>query len=146
MDGVPRQDERERVLDAVRALFLGMERKDGALLRSVLLPETRVLSVPDLEGPEEWVDGEEFVRRVLETEEHLLERMFDPLVRVDGPLAHIWAPYDFWRDGEFSHCGTDSFNLIRTLDGWRIVAIAYTLHPEALCPERDPPEFPPGTP
>src|SRR5690606_16492217 len=56
-----------------------------------------------------------------------LERSWDAEVLVDGPLAQVWVPYDFHRDGAFSHCGTNSVTLARGVDGWRIVAIAYTM-------------------
>lgn len=130
---------RHEVLETVRTLFRGMALKDFDLLRSALLPDAIVRPVADLEGPQESMSGEAFVEQVMASPEELLERMFDPVVRVDGPLAHVWTPYDFWRNGEFSHCGTDSFDLIRTPDGWRISSVTYTLHPEELCPERPPP-------
>jgi hypothetical protein len=53
--------------------------------------------------------------------------MWDPEVRIDGPMATLWAPYDFHRSGEFSHCGVDAFQLALKEDGWRIVSIIYTV-------------------
>jgi len=43
----------------------------------------------------------------------------------------VWAPYDFWRDGKFSHCGVDAFDLIKTDEGWKIAGGGYTL--ESKC-------------
>ncbi|MFQ5529997.1 MAG: hypothetical protein ACE5FP_06550, partial [Gemmatimonadota bacterium] len=56
----------------------------------------------------------------------LLERMWDPTVHIDGRLATVWTPYDFYRDGEFSHCGVDVFVIARTGDGWKIVSLVDT--------------------
>jgi hypothetical protein len=53
--------------------------------------------------------------------------MWNPEVRVRGDIATIWTPDDFWIDGEFSHCGTDSFHLIRSPEGWRITSGLYTV-------------------
>ena len=39
--------------------------------------------------------------------------------------------YDFWTDGKFSHCGIDAFELIKTVDGWKIAGGTYTI--EANC-------------
>ncbi len=41
-------------------------------------------------------------------------------VLIDGPLALVWTPYKFYYNGQFSHCGVNSFHLVRFKDGWRI--------------------------
>ena len=41
------------------------------------------------------------------------ERVTFDVIRVDDELAIVWAPYKFYWKGTFSHCGTDSFQLIR---------------------------------
>ena len=68
-----------------------------------------------------------FVRSLAEGRERLLERFWAPVVHVHGPLAEVWAPYDFHVDGRFSHCGVDSFSLVRTAAGWQIAGIVYTV-------------------
>lgn len=37
----------------------------------------------------------------------------------DG-LAIVWASYKFYYKGQFSHCGIDSFQLVRGENGWKI--------------------------
>jgi hypothetical protein len=54
------------------------------------------------------------------------ERIHIDLLRIDGPLAMIWAPYSFFLNGKFHHCGVDTFQLIRTADGWKIQYVLYT--------------------
>ena len=44
------------------------------------------------------------------------------------------APYDFHRDGEFSHCGVDAFTLVRTESGWKISGGVYTVETEGCAP------------
>jgi hypothetical protein len=39
----------------------------------------------------------------------------------------VWTPYDFHIDGEFSHCGIDAFNMVRTDEGWKIASIVWTV-------------------
>ncbi|HRN91937.1 MAG TPA: nuclear transport factor 2 family protein [Ferruginibacter sp.] len=41
-------------------------------------------------------------------------------VHVEGVLAHVWAPYQFFFNGVFSHCGVNAFMLIQTSSGWKI--------------------------
>lgn len=54
------------------------------------------------------------------------ERIKFDVVRVDGPLAIVWAPYSFFYKGQLNHCGMDSFQLLRTAGGWRIQYIIDT--------------------
>ena len=37
------------------------------------------------------------------------ERISFETIRIDGPLAIAWTPYNFYFNGQFSHCGVNSF-------------------------------------
>ena len=54
-------------------------------------------------------------------------------VSIDGPLAAVWADYEFWAGSRFSHCGVDAFQLAQTGGQWRIVALTDTRRPAAAC-------------
>jgi hypothetical protein len=47
-------------------------------------------------------------------------------IRMDGPLASVWTPYSFYAGGKYSHCGVNSFQLVRFPDGWKIQYIIDT--------------------
>jgi len=67
--------------------------------------------------------------------------MWDPNVLIHKEIAVVWAKYDFHREGKFSHCGVDAFNLVKTPEGWKISGIIYTVEKEG-CGES--PIGPPG--
>lgn len=48
------------------------------------------------------------------------ERIVFDIVKIDGPLAIAWTPYKFYFNGQFSHCGVNSFQLIRQNGKWKI--------------------------
>ncbi len=48
------------------------------------------------------------------------ERITYDQVKVNGPLAFAWTPYQFYLNGKFSHCGVNSFQLVRFNGGWKI--------------------------
>ncbi len=54
------------------------------------------------------------------------ERIQFGTIKIDGPLAMVWAPYQFFYKGKFSHCGVDVFQLVRFKDGWKIVYLIDT--------------------
>ena len=39
------------------------------------------------------------------------ERISFETIKIDGPLAIVWTPYNFYHNGKFSHCGVNSFQL-----------------------------------
>ena len=65
------------------------------------------------------------------------ERYWSPTVQIRGPIAVVWAPYEFKRDGRTSHCGVDVFNLVKRDGVWVIAGSMWTVEPEA-CPELRP--------
>jgi len=72
----------------------------------------------------------------------IVERGFDPEIRVSGTVASVWYPYDFYLDGEWSHCGVDVFTLAHTNDaGWRIASLAWSREQPPAC--REHPDGPP---
>lgn len=48
------------------------------------------------------------------------ERIQFETIRIDGPLAIVWTPYKFYYKGQFSHCGVNSFQLVRLNGQWKI--------------------------
>ena len=54
------------------------------------------------------------------------ERIQFDIIKIDGPLAIAWTPYKFYFNGQFSHCGVNSFQLVRINGTWKIQYIIDT--------------------
>ena len=54
------------------------------------------------------------------------ERITYETIKIDGPLAIVWTPYKFYYKGNFSHCGVNSFQLVRMNGKWKIVYLIDT--------------------
>ena len=54
------------------------------------------------------------------------EKLLDFSIQIDGAMANAWTPYEFWYDGNFSHCGVNSFQLIKEGDEWKIIYLVDT--------------------
>ena len=48
------------------------------------------------------------------------ERITFQTILIDGPLALVWTPYQFYYQDKFSHCGVNSFHLVRIDGKWKI--------------------------
>ncbi len=125
-------EARAQVLATVQSFFDAMARGDGAAGMKVVLPEARFFSVRVEAGAPivRTFTIQEGLKRWAESSEALLERMWSSEVRIHGRIATVWTPYDFHRDGKFSHCGIDAFDLVQTVEGWRLAGGVYTLEPE----------------
>ncbi|HKK08185.1 MAG TPA: nuclear transport factor 2 family protein [Gemmatimonadota bacterium] len=129
--GAPAAD-RDAALAVVTAFFDGMRAHDSTAIRATLHPEIRLLTTGEKDG-QPFVRAEamdDFLAAVAGSAHGLDERLRDPEVRVDEGLASVWAGYDFYLDGAFSHCGVDAFQLARTSGGWKIVQIMDTRRKE----------------
>jgi hypothetical protein len=130
------QSEEARVLAVVRHLFDGMKVHDTVMMRAVLHPQARLVSsgmkdgapTVSVETTEGWLTA---VSRGVEPYD---ERIKNPVVQVDGGLASVWAEYSFYVGERFSHCGVDTFHLVRTAEGWRIIDLADTRRKEGCLP------------
>ena len=125
--------DRDAVLNVVQLFFDTMAARDAEGARKIMVPEGRLFAMemrkPNA-SPSSFTHEEHFAR-LQKGKTTNRERMWNPDVRVHGSIATVWAPYDFWIDGKFSHCGVDAFDLIKTADGWKIAGGAFTM--EAKC-------------
>ena len=134
---IPGEADRQAILAVVQAFFDTMAAKDATTARQqILLPEGRFHVVGDQSGKAgksriRTFTVEEYLFDLPVMKSRVRERMWNPDVRIRGSIAHVWTPYDFWTDGRLSHCGIDSFDLIKTDQGWRISGGTYTI--EAKC-------------
>jgi hypothetical protein len=54
------------------------------------------------------------------------ERITFDVVKTDGVLATAWTPYKFYVGEKFSHCGVNSFQLVKLDGNWKIQFIIDT--------------------
>jgi hypothetical protein len=129
----PSPTDRAAVLAVVQKFFDAMAAADAEALRATTVPTFQFHAVRnDAKGTavsRRTLD--EFVARFDPSKERVLERMWDPTVLVHGCIATVWTPYDFHRDGKFTHTGIDVFTLARTDTGWKILDLAFTIEPNA---------------
>ena len=125
--------ERDAVLQVMQRFLDTMTARDVDGARQILLPQGRfhAMDMRKPDAPPWTLSNEEYLARLKASKQTMRERIWNADVRVHGLIATVWAPYDFWIDGKFSHCGIDAFDLIKAADGWKIAGGTYTL--ESTC-------------
>ena len=118
------QSAEDSVKAAVNKLFEGMKNADASLVSrsftdsAVLQTITRNKEGKTVVRNEQVRDFAEFVSK--QQKGAADERIIFETIKIDGPLASAWTPYKFYYEGKFSHCGVNSFQLVRVDDQWKI--------------------------
>ena len=114
--------------DSVKAVitqfFNGMKNLDTAAIRAIFTEGVIFQTIARNKDGEtliktEAVDG--FLAFIAKEEKGALdERITFGQVLVDGALASVWTPYNFFYKGQFAHCGVNSFQMVKIKGNWRI--------------------------
>ncbi len=109
----------------VQRLFDAMSAHDANAARALFVPDAMLFSVrPD--GTAVATPHDKWLGHLSASKDAWLERIWNPKLLEHGSIAVVWAEYDFHLNGKFSHCGIDSFNLLKTAAGWKIAAVSDT--------------------
>ncbi|MEY3946083.1 MAG: hypothetical protein RJB03_789 [Bacteroidota bacterium] len=118
------QTKEDEVKKVVNQLFEGMRNADSVSVLSVFAPNAIMQTVSvNKEGKtiirQDQVNG--FASFVGKQKKGAAdEQIVFESIRVDGDLATAWTPYRFVYNGTFSHCGVNSFTLVRLNGEWKI--------------------------
>lgn len=121
---VTAQTAEDSVKAVVNDLFTAMKNADPVLLKSVFADSAILQTITrNKEGKTEVKTDEvsgfiDFVGK--QAKDAADERISFDVIRIDGPLAIVWTPYKFYFNGKFSHCGVNSFQLVRFNGNWKI--------------------------
>ncbi len=120
-------------LAAARAALAAIGNHDAAGFGAIVLPEAIFLAqgyAADGTLTTRIIPQAQLTAMIADRGRQLSEQLFDPVVQVQGDLAHVWTPYTFDVGGQRSHCGIDSFGLARIDGVWRITSLTWTQEPK----------------
>ncbi|MAZ73991.1 MAG: 3-methyl-2-oxobutanoate hydroxymethyltransferase [Flavobacteriaceae bacterium] len=110
----------------VATFFEGFHKGDTVLMRSVLAKElTLQTATTDGRGIPQLTEGSlsQLLTAIANrpANQKWDEKLLEYQISVDGNLAHVWTPYQFWVNGNFSHCGANAFTIAKLKEGWKII-------------------------
>lgn len=118
------QTTQDSVKAAINKLFEGMKNSDAALIQTAFA-DSAVLQTISRNKEGKTIVVNEAVTNFAASVSKLPkgaadEQIVFEVLKIDGPLAIAWTSYKFYYNGNFSHCGVNSFQLVK-LDGkWKI--------------------------
>lgn len=129
----PKEDEKA-VTDLIKQLFEGMKTGDGKLVADAFADNARLLTTGMKDGKPVTREQalEKFVEAVNNKPQDQVwdEKILGYDVKIDGNMASVWTPYEFYLGEKFLHCGVNTFQLAKTEKGWKIVQIMDTRRKE----------------
>ncbi len=132
------QTEQDAIKQTINMMFNAMRKGDSTMLRSTFAKGIAFHSVANKKDGStalEIENPDDFVKTVGSPHKGIYdERITFADIKIDGPLASVWASYKFYLDDKYSHCGVDVFQLMKTEDGWKIIYIVDTRRKDN-CPE-----------
>ena len=121
--------DREAVIGTLDEFFDAITAKNIERMRDLMTDEGIIHGYRD--GPEgvqvNARTHEQFIEGVRSSESVLVERYWDPQFTFNDRMATVITPYDVYIDSQFSHCGTNSFSMLKTDDGWIIAGVVYSI-------------------
>lgn len=120
----------DSVKATVNRFFEGMKAGDTTLIKSTLTEGGIFQTISRTKEGATVVRTEnvgDFFKSISKVEKGALdEQITFKTVEVDGFLASVWTPYKFYVKEQFSHCGANSFQLVKIDGEWRIQYIIDT--------------------
>ena len=114
------QSADDSVKAVINRLFEGMKNSDAAALKSCFA-DSAILQTITGNGQVRNEAVDEFAKQIASLQKGVAdERIRFDVVKVDAALAIAWTPYQFFYKGSFSHCGVNSFQLVRMNGEWKI--------------------------
>ena len=117
------QSDEAQVKGAIEMLFRGIRTADTALMQTVLSPTASLQTIAG-PGGQETVQAEPISRFLASIAKPHAEPYDEQIsfgaIHIDGALASVWTPYKFYVGTKFSHCGVNSFQLVKLNGAWKI--------------------------
>ena len=130
-------DPAKEAMAVVTRLFEAMQVRDADGIRATFVFDGQLAITQKRNGETtvRTLTAEAFAKSISEGKGVYRERMYKPEALVTGDLVTVRGRYVFYVDDRFSHCGMNSFHLMRTQQGWKIVNAASTMELDGCEPE-----------
>jgi len=125
------EDENAKVKATIDTFFEGFHKGDTILMKSVMMDKMLLQTTYKTKEGNNVLVSEESLKLMSAianrpNDQKWDERLLTYNIQVDGIMAHVWTPYEFWFNDEFSHCGVNSFQLFNDNGHWKIIYLIDT--------------------
>jgi hypothetical protein len=125
------EEGKNQVKQVIETFFDGFHKQDSTIIKSTVADEIVLQTTGrNAEGKTQFRTEEfsKFLKSIVGIPEttQFEEKLTSFSIQVDRTMANAWVGYEFWLNGEFSHCGINSFQLINFDGEWKIIYLIDT--------------------
>lgn len=119
--GLSSNAQKQEVQKAIEIFFEGFHQKDSVKIKTVCADKMILQSISESSVKGNKLSNEsagEFYKSIgtIPSTMKFLEKILSYNVQIDGSMAHVWAPYEFYLNDKLSHTGVNSFTLFKEKD------------------------------
>lgn len=122
---------KEEVKKVIETFFEGFHQQDSTLINSTVANQV-VLQTTGINPQGKTLfrteEFSKFIHSIVSIPDSIQfeEKLTSFSIQVDRTMANAWVGYEFWLNGNFSHCGINSFQLVNFDGEWKIIYLIDT--------------------
>lgn len=123
--------QKQEVQKTIEVFFEGFHQKDTNRIKSVCADKMILQSISESTVKGNRLSDEnvnEFYKSIasIPSTMKLMEKILNYNIQIDGTMAHVWAPYEFYLNDKLSHSGVNTFILFKEKNEWKIIYLIDT--------------------
>lgn len=131
LSGLSLQAQQQEVQHSIEIFFEGFHQKDTVKIKSVCADKIILQSIRESAVKGNKLSDEntkEFYKSIASIPSNMKfqEKILSYAIEIDGTMAHVWAPYEFYLNDKLSHSGVNTFTLFKEKDSWKIIYLIDT--------------------
>jgi len=123
--------QKQEVQKSVDIFFEGFHERDSIKIKSVCADKMILQSISESSSKGNKLSDEtskEFYKSIASIPLNIKfqEKILSYNIQIDGTMAHVWGPYEFYINDKLSHTGVNTFTLFKEKDIWKIIYLIDT--------------------
>ena len=118
--------EKKEIKNVIELFFDGLHKGDSAIVSNTLHNQIKIQTTGMQSNGNKFLKTETKAQLLTmiaskNPNDNYLEKLLSIEIKIDGNLASVWTPYEFYYNNTFSHCGANSFQLFNNNGKWEII-------------------------
>lgn len=124
-------ENEEDIKKVIKLFFKGLQNGDTITIKKTIASGAILQSTFTNKEGESILrtdDFDKFLKSIAskKSEDVWEEKLLSYSIQIDGNMANVWTPYEFYLNYKFSHCGVNSFQLFHDGEKWNIIYLIDT--------------------
>jgi hypothetical protein len=120
------KNEAIEIKKVIDTFFDGLHKGDSSIVAKTLHKNIKIQTTNTSKGGEKLLKDEtraQLLKTISskKSNQKFFEKLLSYDIKIDGNLASVWTPYEFFYNDTFSHCGANSFQLFNNNGTWEII-------------------------